>query len=394
MAPSRRAAPRCRARRPSCGRRGRLGFAAAQSRQRHRAAPHVPHHPRPHLAHLLLAAPAPALRRLGQRQRRRRCCWCTAAATIAATGTGWPRSCAATGTSSRPTCAATATASGRAPAPTRWPATSTTWPSSSISCGAAPVTIVAHSLGGNIALRYAGLYPENVAKLVAIEGLGPIAAQDGRAAQEELPRAHARLDRRAARPLGPPAAPLCLDRGRLQAHAGGEQAPHARAGAPPHPARRQPERGRHLQLEVRQLRALLAALRHDQRRRRGAVGPHRLPDAAGLRHGKLGLQPASRTAARGTSRTPRSSPSTAPATGCTTTGSTSSSPSPAPSCAAETRRAVTPATLVIPASAKRASGKPGADVPFRLDSRSALRWRNDAAALAASPWNKSPPERG
>jgi pimeloyl-ACP methyl ester carboxylesterase len=37
----------------------------------------------------------------------------------------------------------------------------------------APVSIVAHSLGGNIALRYAGLYPESVAKLVAIEGLGP-----------------------------------------------------------------------------------------------------------------------------------------------------------------------------------------------------------------------------
>jgi pimeloyl-ACP methyl ester carboxylesterase len=37
----------------------------------------------------------------------------------------------------------------------------------------APVTILAHSLGGNIALRYAGLYPENVARLVAIEGLGP-----------------------------------------------------------------------------------------------------------------------------------------------------------------------------------------------------------------------------
>lgn len=37
----------------------------------------------------------------------------------------------------------------------------------------APVTIVSHSLGGNIALRYAGLYPENVRKLVAIEGLGP-----------------------------------------------------------------------------------------------------------------------------------------------------------------------------------------------------------------------------
>jgi pimeloyl-ACP methyl ester carboxylesterase len=37
----------------------------------------------------------------------------------------------------------------------------------------APVTIVAHSLGGNIALRYAGIFPQNVTKLVAIEGLGP-----------------------------------------------------------------------------------------------------------------------------------------------------------------------------------------------------------------------------
>lgn len=37
---------------------------------------------------------------------------------------------------------------------------------------AAPVTIVAHSLGGAISLRYAGLYPERVRKLVAIEGLG------------------------------------------------------------------------------------------------------------------------------------------------------------------------------------------------------------------------------
>ena len=37
----------------------------------------------------------------------------------------------------------------------------------------APVTIVAHSLGGNIALRYAGIYPEAVARLAVIEGLGP-----------------------------------------------------------------------------------------------------------------------------------------------------------------------------------------------------------------------------
>jgi pimeloyl-ACP methyl ester carboxylesterase len=39
--------------------------------------------------------------------------------------------------------------------------------------GLAPLTIVAHSLGGNIALRYTGIYPENVRKLIAIEGLGP-----------------------------------------------------------------------------------------------------------------------------------------------------------------------------------------------------------------------------
>jgi pimeloyl-ACP methyl ester carboxylesterase len=37
----------------------------------------------------------------------------------------------------------------------------------------APVTLIAHSLGGNIALRYTGLYPQNVAKVIAIEGLGP-----------------------------------------------------------------------------------------------------------------------------------------------------------------------------------------------------------------------------
>ena len=37
----------------------------------------------------------------------------------------------------------------------------------------APVTIIAHSLGGSIALLYAGLYPETIAKVVAIEGLGP-----------------------------------------------------------------------------------------------------------------------------------------------------------------------------------------------------------------------------
>lgn len=36
-----------------------------------------------------------------------------------------------------------------------------------------PLTIIGHSLGGNLALRYTGLYPDNVKKVVAIEGMGP-----------------------------------------------------------------------------------------------------------------------------------------------------------------------------------------------------------------------------
>ena len=35
------------------------------------------------------------------------------------------------------------------------------------------VTVIAHSLGGNLVTRYTGLYPDKVRKLVNIEGLGP-----------------------------------------------------------------------------------------------------------------------------------------------------------------------------------------------------------------------------
>ncbi len=78
----------------------------------------------------------------------------------------------------------------------------------------APVTIIAHSLGGNIALRYAGIYPEAVAKLAAIEGLGP------------PPRVLASLLRRKT--------------GRTR------RTPHRGAGAAPDRPGCQPERGRHL----------------------------------------------------------------------------------------------------------------------------------------------------
>ena len=39
--------------------------------------------------------------------------------------------------------------------------------------GMAPLTVVAHSLGGAVALKYAGVYPENVDRLVVVEGYGP-----------------------------------------------------------------------------------------------------------------------------------------------------------------------------------------------------------------------------
>jgi pimeloyl-ACP methyl ester carboxylesterase len=38
--------------------------------------------------------------------------------------------------------------------------------------GLAPLRVVAHSLGGSVALRYAGVYPEHIMKMVVIEGWG------------------------------------------------------------------------------------------------------------------------------------------------------------------------------------------------------------------------------
>src|SRR5207302_487897 len=81
-------------------------------------------------------------------------------------------------------------------------------------------------------------------------------------------------------------------RGRVQADAGREPAPHGGAGAPPHRARRQPERGRYVLLEVRQLRACVSPVRHGRPRHRAAVEPHRVPDALAVGQGeRLGQRP-------------------------------------------------------------------------------------------------------
>lgn len=73
----------------------------------------------------------------------------------------------------------------------------------------APIAIVGHSLGGNIATRYTGLYPEKVVRLVTIEGLGPsptlIAERDAQPFEQRMRKwveAQRALSRRQPRRYG------------------------------------------------------------------------------------------------------------------------------------------------------------------------------------------------
>ena len=118
-----------------------------------------------------------------------------------------------------------------------------------------PVTIIGHSLGGSISLNYTGLYPENVVKLVAIEGMGPPPQMLQDAQRAEDARAHPRVDQRAAQNGRPHAASLRLAGRSVPPDAGREPASVGRSGAASDDPRQQSERGRHVQLEVRQLRA-------------------------------------------------------------------------------------------------------------------------------------------
>ena len=74
-----------------------------------------------------------------------------------------------------------------------------------------PVSIIAHSLGGSIAVRYAGIYPEFVKKTRFDRGAWPDAAIDG-ARWQTCASPHARMDRRTARTQRPSSATLRLNR--------------------------------------------------------------------------------------------------------------------------------------------------------------------------------------
>ena len=102
-------------------------------------------------------------------------------------------------------------------------------------------------------LRYAGTYPDNVRKLVAIEGLGASPSVLAERAEKTAGRTLCRVDRPQARPVRTPAAPLSEPRRGGGPHAGEEPVPDPGDGRSSDPLRRQPERGRHVLLEVRQL---------------------------------------------------------------------------------------------------------------------------------------------
>jgi pimeloyl-ACP methyl ester carboxylesterase len=80
--------------------------------------------------------------------------------------------------------------------------------------GRGPLTLVGHSLGGGVVLHYAGVYPENVSKVISIELLGPppmpgLACPDRiltwvehvRKAERKPPRRYASLEAAIARML-------------------------------------------------------------------------------------------------------------------------------------------------------------------------------------------------
>mgnify|MGYP003694345989 CR=1 FL=1 len=88
----------------------------------------------------------------------------------------------------------------------------------------APLTIIGHSLGGNIALRYSGLYPKTWPNSSPSRDLGRARKCCGSARPSPSPSACARWIGEQRALSGRVARRYSIDRGCLQTHAGGEWA--------------------------------------------------------------------------------------------------------------------------------------------------------------------------
>jgi len=122
-----------------------------------------------------------------------------------------------------------------------------------------------------------GIYPDRVKKLVAIEGLGPPPAMIAERAKLGI---HERMREWIAQMrglAGALAAPLRVDRRSVRAHAGGEPEPLADRARTPDGARREPERGRHVQLEVRHYVRAFSPYTVQRQGSARAVEPDHLP---------------------------------------------------------------------------------------------------------------------
>ena len=191
--------------------------------------------------------------------------------------------------------------------------------------GLAPLTIIGHSLGGHISMQYAGVYPENVQQAGLDRGLRPAAgdARSGARARRRRSACGAGSTSCASSPAAQPRRYASIDEATARMREANPQ-PVGRARAAPDDPRRQPERGRQLQLEVRQLRARDLAVLLQRRRDVRALVEDQLPDLARARHRRAGPATPSRRAHAATSRTRASRTSRRPATGRTTTSSTCS----------------------------------------------------------------------
>ena len=192
---------------------------------------------------LFFPTPAPALCRLGQSRRAAAAAGPWRPRSLPQLGLGGPG--AAQGLAHRrPDLRGHGDASGRPTATTRWRPTSTTSPSSSISRAGAGDDRGPFA-GRQHRLRYAGIYPERVRKLVAIEGLGPSPKMIAERARRPWPSACGNGStssasspaacRAATRPSRTPSS-ACRRRT--------STSPPNRRGT--HAAGRHPERGRHL----------------------------------------------------------------------------------------------------------------------------------------------------